>query len=67
MVLVDVTVGYADVDTVHRLLDEMDVTVQEEEYGADVCYRCAVAEPEMEAFARAVANATRGQGRVRPA
>jgi uncharacterized YigZ family protein len=63
---VDVTVEYADVDSVQRLLGEMDVPIQEEEYGADVRYRCAVAQPDVDAFTRAVADATRGRGRVRP-
>ena len=61
---VDVTVEYADVDSVQRLLGEMDVPIQKEEYGADVRYRCAVAETEVDGFIRAVADATRGRGRV---
>jgi uncharacterized YigZ family protein len=66
-VVLAVTVGYADVDSVRRLADDLDVILESEEYGADVCYRCAVAEPDVDAFTRAVADATRGQGVVSPA
>lgn len=59
-----VTVGYADVDALQRLIQEHEVLVEHEEYGADVRYRCAVAAPDLERFARAVADATRGGGRV---
>jgi uncharacterized YigZ family protein len=63
-VVVDVTVEYADLDGLQRLMDDMDVVVEAEEYGAEVRYRCAVAELDVDAFARAVADATHGRGRV---
>lgn len=65
-VWVDVTVGYADVDALQRLVAEMDVTVDDEEYGAEVRYRCGVPEPALEAFRTALADATRGGGTVAP-
>lgn len=55
-----VTVGYADVDALQRLVSEMDVVVESEEYGADVRYRCAVPEHVVDAFRRALADATHG-------
>ncbi len=63
-VTVDVVVGYADVDALQRLVADMDVVVEAEEYGAEVRYRCAVPAPSAEAFRRALAEATRGQGRA---
>lgn len=63
-VVVEVVVGYPDVDAVQRLIAEMDVVVEAEEYGADVRYRCGVPEPSVEAFRRALAEVTRGQGRA---
>ena len=59
-----VTVGYADVDALQRLAAALDVLVEGEEYGADVRYTCAVPAPSVEAFQRALAEATRGGGRV---
>ncbi len=63
-VVVEVVLGYPDVDAVQRLIAEMDVVVETEEYGADVRYRCGVPEPSVEAFRRALAEVTRGQGRA---
>jgi uncharacterized YigZ family protein len=63
-VALNVTVEYADVDGLQRLVADMDVLVEAEEYGAEVRYRCAVAGPDVDAFARAVADATHGRGRV---
>jgi len=61
---VTVTVGYAEVDAVQRLIEETDTVVEGEEYGASVRYRCAVPEPALAAFRRGLADATRGQGIV---
>lgn len=61
---VRVTATYADVDGLQRLLDEMEVVVEDEEYGADVRYRCGVPEGELAKFRRRVADLTSGQGRV---
>jgi len=63
-VAVAVVVTYPDVDAVQRLIAEMDVVVEAEEYGAEVRYRCGVPEPSVEAFRRALAEVTRGQGRA---
>ena len=63
-IAVDVTVGYADVDALQRLTTELDVLVEEEEYGASVRYRCAVPDTDLERFRAAVADLTRGDGTV---
>lgn len=63
-VALDVTVGYAEVDALQRLTAELDVVVEEEEYGALVRYRCAVPASDLERFRRSVADLTRGDGRV---
>jgi uncharacterized YigZ family protein len=65
-VVVDVTVGYAEVDALQRLTDELEVVVEDEEYGASVRYRCAVPDGDMERFRKAVADFTRGEGTVEP-
>ena len=64
-VRVEVTVGYAEVDAVQRLVADMEVLVEHEEYGADVRYTCAVPEPALAGFRRAVDDLTRGGGTVR--
>lgn len=64
-VTVEVTVGYAEVDALQRLVGEMEVVVEREEYGADVRYTCGVPEPALADFRRALADVTRGEGRVR--
>ena len=66
-VVLDVRVGYANVDALQRLVTEMDVVVEDETYGADVRYVCGVPAPEEEAFRRAVADLTRGGGEVEEA
>ncbi len=59
-----VTVAYPDVDAVQRLLVERDVVVEDEEYGTDVRYRCAVPMSDLGSFREAVADVTRGAGSV---
>jgi uncharacterized YigZ family protein len=61
---VRVTVGYAEVDALQRLAEEMDVLVEGEEYGEDVRYDCAVPVSSLEDFRRRVAEMTRGAGEV---
>jgi len=63
-VRVTVTIGYADVDAVQRLFDEMEIEVDTEDYGAEVVYQCGVPEPTLWAFRSAIADATRGAGSV---
>jgi putative IMPACT (imprinted ancient) family translation regulator len=55
-----VTLGYADVDAVQHLIEAHDVVIEEEEYGADVRFRCAVPATDAAAFRSAVFEATRG-------
>ena len=64
-VRVDVHVGYADVDALQKVAAEWDVLVEEDEYGADVRYRCAVPVTSLAGFTHAVADATRGSAEVR--
>ena len=66
-VLVEVTVTYADVDALKRLMEESDVTVETEEYGAEVRYSCGVPACALDTFRGAVADVTRGAGVVREA
>ena len=64
-VRVEVTVGYADVDAVQRLVADMEVLLEREEYGSDVRYTCAVPDAALAGFRRAVGDLTRGGGTVR--
>jgi putative IMPACT (imprinted ancient) family translation regulator len=66
-VFVEVTVTYADVDALQRLMEESDVTVEAEEYGAEVWYSCGVPASAPDTFRGAVADVTRGAGAVREA
>jgi len=63
-VVVTVTVAYPGVDAVQRLLAEGDVVVEDEDYGAEVRYRCAVPSGDLDRFRAAVADATRGEATV---
>jgi uncharacterized YigZ family protein len=63
-ITVDVTLGYPEVDALQRLTAELDVVVEDEEYGASVRYRCAVPDSDLERFRKAVADVTRGDGTV---
>ncbi len=60
-----ITVGYEDVEAVQRLIAERDILVEDEEYGAEVRYRCAAPASELDGFRRALADATRGAALVR--
>ena len=64
-VLVEVTVSYADVDALQRLMEEFEVTVEAEEYGADVRYSCGVPTSTLDTFRSAVADVSRGTGVMR--
>ena len=66
-VRVAVVVGYADVDVMQRLFDEMEIEVEAEDYGAEVRYVCGVPEPRLGDFRAAVADATHGAGVIRDA
>jgi len=64
---VRVTVGYAEVDALQRMAEEMDVVVEGEQYGVDVRYDCAVPVSSLEDFRHRVAEMTRGAGEVEEA
>ena len=64
-VMVEVTVTYADVDALQRLMEDADITVESEKYGAEVRYACGVPVAELDSFRSGVADATRGAGLVR--
>lgn len=64
-VRVGVTVGYAEVAALQRLLGELDVLPESEEYGTGVRYVCAVPVCALERLRRGVADLTRGGGEVR--
>lgn len=59
-----VTVGYADVDGMQRLIDELDIVVENEEYGAEVQYVLGVPSPDEQVLRTSVGDLTRGKGRV---
>jgi putative IMPACT (imprinted ancient) family translation regulator len=63
-VLVDVTVSYADIDALQRLVREDDLPVAEEDFGADVRLRLGVPVDELGALRTRVGDLTRGSGRV---
>ncbi|UCC24940.1 MAG: YigZ family protein [Gemmatimonadales bacterium] len=62
---VEVVVGYAHVDGLQRLLDELGGELEHEAYGADVRYVAHVPEVRLASFQRRLADLTVGQGRVR--
>ncbi len=62
---IEVVVGYAHVDGLQRLLDEMDGLPAHEAYGSEVRYIVDLPELRFAAFVRALADLTQGQGRVR--
>ena len=64
-VLAEVVVGFAAVDGLQRLLDELEARTEEEVYGADVRYRVSVPEGRLADLEAAVARLTSGEGRVR--
>ncbi len=61
---VEATIGYADVDGMHRLIAEMDILIDDEDYGAEVSYRLSVPAPDVDTLRERVADLTRGEGRV---
>ncbi|MBW3533748.1 MAG: YigZ family protein [Gemmatimonadetes bacterium] len=60
----DVVVGYAHVDGLRQLMDELDVTLIEEVYGAEVRYVVGVPESAEASFRRRLADLTSGEARV---
>lgn len=62
-----VVLGYAEVDGFRRLADERGVTVDEEEYGAQVTFVVGVPAADRTDFEEAVSELAQGRGRVEPA
>jgi uncharacterized YigZ family protein len=60
----DVTIGYADVDAIQRLIGEYTLPILEEDFGADVRYRLAIPVDEVDEITRRIGDLTRGSGRV---
>ena len=61
---VRIIVGYPEVDALQRLVEELDVQIEGEEYGAEVRYDGAAPAGAVERLRQAVAEMTRGAGRV---
>ncbi len=61
---VSVTVGYSHVDTLHRLIDEQEVLLRDEHFGAEVTLRLAVPASGINALRQLVADATAGSARL---
>ena len=61
---VEVVIGYETVGELQRIMSEMEVIVEGEEYGERVRFRCAVPSVAFERFSTAVADATSGTGQV---
>jgi uncharacterized YigZ family protein len=59
-----VTVGYADVETLRRVLAEHDADVLEAQYGGEVTYHAAVPVASVTALEQTLGNATAGRARV---
>jgi uncharacterized YigZ family protein len=59
-----VEVAYETVDPLKRLLDEVEATVDEEEYGAVVRFRVGVPEGNVATFEKTLAGLTRGRASV---
>ena len=59
-----VTVAYPEVDALQRLSRERNVLIEEEDYGADVRYRCLVPATELSPFKEAVAELSQGRARA---
>lgn len=64
---ISITIGYAYVDAVQRLLAEHDVVVGGEDYGADVRYECGVPVDEVDSLEARLTDLTRGGAVVRRA
>jgi putative IMPACT (imprinted ancient) family translation regulator len=63
-VTLEIAAGYGDVDALHRLFDRVEGVVEEEDFGADVRWRVAVPETRVAELKAAVAEVTRGEGRI---
>ena len=63
-VAVEIVIGYENVTDLHRIMTELEVVVEGEEYGERVRFRCAVPTDAFETVAAAVADVTSGSGSV---
>lgn len=61
---VTVTVDYPHVAALQALVAEGEVEALEQRYAADVTYRLRMPEPDVDAFAAAITDATRGRCRI---
>ena len=57
-------VGYENVTDLHRIMTEMEVLLEAEEYGERAEFRAAVPAEALDSFFAAVADATSGSGSV---
>lgn len=58
-----VTVGYADVDALQRLIAERELPVKEETFGADVTYTVEIPVPDLDEVRARIADLTHGSAR----
>jgi len=63
--MMEVEVGYPQVDGLQKLLAELDSRVEREQYGGRVLYEVAVPEALVPRLQRGIADLTAGEGRVR--
>jgi putative IMPACT (imprinted ancient) family translation regulator len=63
----EVVVGYAAVDALRRVFDELEARTDEESYQAEVRYLVSLPESRLAELQEAVARLTSGEGRVRRA
>ena len=66
-VSMDVTVGYGDVDSIQRMIQELELPILEEAFGEDVRYRLGIPVEDVESLRLRIGDLTRGAGRVAPA
>jgi putative IMPACT (imprinted ancient) family translation regulator len=64
-VAAEVVVGYAAVDPLRRVLDELEARTEADQYGAEVRYVVSLPESRLGELEEAVARLTAGEGRVR--
>jgi uncharacterized YigZ family protein len=62
---VEVRMGYAAVDPLRRVLDELEARTEEESYGSEVRYVVSLPESRLAELEEAVASITSGEGLVR--
>lgn len=63
-IAVEIVIGYENVTDLHRIMAEMEVLVEAEDYGERVELRGAVPVEVFDSFSAAVADATSGSGSV---